>query len=342
MGVGYFGQLKPAGGRGPGDVIAGELSDQPSNGNEPSAPTVASEGVALGSSAPFISVAVRSYRRLPCLLELLGRLLAQGYPHFEVVVIEQSVGEREAYRARLEAVARDPRVRILEYPPLGAGRARNEAARQARGDVVLFLDDDDLPIGADWIAAHARNYDDPLCIAVSGRHVIDPARDPSSYDTQRNHRLCLRYSWLKFPRGRTHHSCRIVGVTQVAGTNASIRRSAIERGGGWDDETDHDEDSFNFRFARVRHDGEYFAYDPRPAILRRLDVPGGLGRRQQTVAARLRAELRFSHGVIRKYYPWRFWALYPAYVFCALERSCRHVFESRRLAKSWTQPSPIR
>jgi glycosyltransferase involved in cell wall biosynthesis len=316
-----------------------ERSDEPGDGKV--SPRVnAGESAAGAASVPFVSVAVRSYRRLPFLLELLERVLAQDYPRFEVVVIEQSVDEREAYRARLEAVARDARVRILEYPPLGAGRARNEAARQARGDIVLFLDDDDLPLGSDWIAAHARNYEDPRCIAVSGRHVVDEAKDPSHYDTQRNHRLCLRYSWLKFPRGRTYHSRRIVGVTQVAGTNASIRRSAIERGGGWDDETDHDEDSFNFRFARVRREGEYFAYDPSPAILRRLDVPGGLGRRQQSVAARLRSELRFSHGIIRKYHPWRFWALYPAYVFCALERACRHVFESRRVAKRW-EPSAV-
>jgi hypothetical protein len=134
------------------------------------------------------------------------------------------------------------------------------------------------------------------------------------------------------PRGRTYHGRRLVGVTQVAGTNASIRRSAIVRTGGWDDETDHDEDSFNFRFARVKRDGEYLAYDPRPAILRRLDVPGGLGRRQQSVYARLRSELRFSHAVIRRYYPWRFWMFYPLYVIVAVQRAFRHVFESRHFA----------
>lgn len=281
---------------------------------------------------PLVSVAVRSYHRLPQLLELLGRLRLQSYPNFEVVVIEQSSDVREHYREALEQAARDPRVRILEYPPLGAGRARNEAARQSRGEIVLFLDDDDLPQADDWIAAHAANFADPNCVAVSGRHVLNELDSPTKYDTPRNHRLCLRYSWLKMPRGRTYHSQRLRGVTQVAGTNAAIRRSAIERCGGWDDETDHDEDSFNFRFAAIKSAQEYFAYDPRPAILRRLDVPGGLGRRQQTVYARLRAELRFSHGVIRRYYPWRFWALYPVYVLCALERALRHVFESRRFA----------
>lgn len=280
----------------------------------------------------FVSVAVRSFRRLPQLVELIRRLQSQDYPHFEVVVIEQSVGEREAYRGIFRELGEDARVRILEYPPLGAGAARNEAARQCRGDIILFLDDDDLPMSASWISEHAENYADPSCVAVSGRHVVDERAEVSRYDTPRNHRLCLRYSWLKMPRGRTYHGRRIQGVTQVAGTNASIRRSAIERAGGWDDELDHDEDSFNFRFARVKRQDEYFAYDPRPAILRRLDIVGGLGRRQQGVWARLRSELRFSHGVIRRYHPWRFWALYPVYLGCAIERACRHVIESRRVA----------
>lgn len=281
---------------------------------------------------PFVSVAVRSYCRLPQLIELIGRLRLQTYPNFEVVVIEQSSLTREAYRSALTELSSDPRVRILEYPPLGAGRARNEAARQCRGELLLFLDDDDLPLEHDWIALHVENFTDPDCVAVSGRHVVNGHENPRNRDTARTHRLCLRYSWLKMPRGRTYCGRRLVGVTQVAGTNATIRRSAIARTGGWDDEDDHDEDSFNFRFERVRKSGEYFAYDPRPAILRRLDVPGGLGRRQQSVYARLRAELRFSHGVIRRYYPWRFWLLYPVYVLVAVQRACQHVLESRHFA----------
>lgn len=280
---------------------------------------------------PFVSVAVRSYRRLPELIELVRLLQRQRYPHFEVVVIEQSVLEREQFRADLTALARDPRVRILEYPVLGAAGARNEAARQARGELILFIDDDDVPIGEDWISRHASNFRDPACVAVSGRHVLEEGRDPAEYTTPRNVRLCLRYSWLKMPRGRAYHDRRIVGVTQVAGTNASIRKSAIMRAGGWDDEKDHDEDSFNFRFARIKSDSEYFAYDPQPAILRRLDIEGGLGRRQQNMLARLRSELRFSHVVIRRYFPVRFWALYPLYLFCAMLRAVLDVLEARRV-----------
>jgi glycosyltransferase involved in cell wall biosynthesis len=276
----------------------------------------------------FVSVAVRSYRRLPQLFELIAALQRQSHPDFEIVVIEQSPLDRERYRSQFERVSQDPRVRVLEYPALGAGAARNEAARQARGEIVLFIDDDDLPLGDDWISLHVENYADPACVAVSGRHVQHPL-EPAS-DSPRCRRLCLRYSWLKMPRGRTNYGGRIVGVTQVAGTNASIRRSAIERAGGWDNAEDHDEDSFNFRFARIKERHEYFVFDPQPVILRRLDVPGGLDRRQQTLAQRLLTELRYSHGVIRRYFPLRFWLLYQVYLACAAQRAVTHVLASRR------------
>jgi glycosyltransferase involved in cell wall biosynthesis len=286
------------------------------------------------SELPFVTVAVRSYRRLPQLLELVSLLQEQRYPTFEIVVIEQSVSERQRFRTELDALCADPRVRILEYAPLGAAGARNEAARQSRGEILLFIDDDDIPIDDGWIMAHAKNYADPACVAVSGRHVVDTARDPAEYTTPRNVRLCLRYSWLKMPRGRTFHGQRIVGVTQVAGTNASIRKSAVERAGGWDDEADHDEDSFNFRFARIKQPREHFVYDPEPAILRRLHIAGGLGRRQQDVYDRLRAELRFSHALIRRYFPVRFWTFYPLYLWSAVQRACKDVLEARRVTVS--------
>jgi glycosyltransferase involved in cell wall biosynthesis len=282
------------------------------------------------SAAPLVSVTVRSYQRLPHLLELLDALTRQDHPNFELVVIEQSSDlHLRAHRAALARFARDPRIRILSYPVLGAGRARIEAARQARGEVIVFMDDDDLPVGTQWLTALVRNFDDPRCMAVSGRQVssLTDVRAPTA--RPRDLRMCLRYSPLRMPRGRMRHGSRIEGVTQVAGGNAAIRRSAIERAGGWDPEDDHDEDSFAFRFAKVKRAGEYFAYDPLATMWRRLDAPGGLARRKQSVAERVRAELRYSHRVVRKYYPGRFHALYPCYVTLAATRAVAHVRQSQ-------------
>jgi len=278
---------------------------------------------------PFVSVAVRAFRRVPQLLELTRSLLAQEYPNFEIVIIEQSGEQRERFRGELTALARDARVRLLEYPALGAGRARIEAARQSRGEIIVFIDDDDLPCGQFWLATLVDNFRNPRCMGVSGRQLVAGEQDSDHHDTARNRRLCLRHSFLRMPRARVQHRTRLEGVTHVSGGNAAIRASAIQRTGGWDPEDDHDEDSFSFRFARVRQPGDFFVYDPEAVILRRLDVPGGLARRTQGVAERVRSELRYSHRVVRKYYPWRFFLLYPCYLWLAGARALHHVRQAQ-------------
>ena len=74
---------------------------------------------------PFVTVVIRSYRRIPAMLELLAACRAQEYPAFEILVVEQTGPERETHRAALDAAQADPRVRVLEVPPLGPAGARN-------------------------------------------------------------------------------------------------------------------------------------------------------------------------------------------------------------------------
>lgn len=292
-------------------------------------PDRARRAPASGESTPFVSIAVRAFQRIPQLLELLQALLEQQYPNFEIVVVEQSGQQREPFREQIAALCRDPRLRWLEYPPLGAGRARIEAARLCRGEILVFMDDDDLPCGTRWLATLIQNFRDPHCMGVSGRQQIAGQPDSDRHDTERNRRLCLRHSFLRMPRARVQHHSRLEGVTHVSGGNAAIRASAIQRSGGWDPEEDHDEDSFSFRFARVRQPGDFFVYDPEAVMLRRLDVPGGLGRRAQSVAERVRAELQYSHRVVRKYFPWRFFLFYPCYLWLAATRALQHVHQSQ-------------
>jgi glycosyltransferase involved in cell wall biosynthesis len=272
-----------------------------------------------------VSVVVRSYRRTPILLELLERVLDQSYSSYEVVVIEQTPDLAHELRSHLDVLvaAHGGKLRILYFPPLGAVQARNQAWRAARNEVVLFVDDDDLPIGRDWVKHHAENFHDPLCIGVSGRHVFTPDEDPSPFNTDKNRRTVLRYTFLKIPRGRNRSTQRVKGIQILHGTNTSIRRAAIERACGWDENVSEfvDENSFDFRFDRIRRKGEYFVYDPLPVIWRRLDVEGGLERRLASIERLLRYEFDYSHGLLRRYYPLRFYCFYPAYVVLGIYRA---------------------
>ncbi len=282
---------------------------------------------------PFVSVAIRSYMRLDYVIELVERCLAQDYPSFEVVVIEQSEPIRERYRAELTRLQQDPRVRILEYGKLGYIGARNEGIRQSRGEVILFMDDDDLPVGRDWIANHAKNYLDPKCVAVIGREVDREDEDPTRHDSWLAHKQTLAYSpILKFPSARNRHSKRIEGVQSIKGGGCSIRRSAIERVGLWDADLvglSHEERWFDFRFQRLREPGEYYVYDPTAVMLRRKEIEGGMDRRSRPVESVLMEELVYSHKVIRHFFPARFYAFYPAYLAVHSLRTLRWFHESQ-------------
>jgi glycosyltransferase involved in cell wall biosynthesis len=259
------------------------------------------------------------------LLELLERLLDQDYPNYEVVVIEQTPDLGAEERARLDALAASERsrLRIAYYPPLGAVRARNEGWKNARNDIVLFIDDDDLPLGREWVRQHANNFADPLCMGVSGRHAFTPDEDPTQFDTDEYRRTVLRYTFFKMPRARNRLSQRVKGVEILHGTNTSIRRDAIERAGGWDEDVTEfvDENSFDFRYAKIRKPGEYFLYDPLPTIWRRFDIQGGTGRRWASIERLLRLEFDYSHGLLRRYHPLRFYSMYPAYLVLGVTRA---------------------
>jgi glycosyltransferase involved in cell wall biosynthesis len=277
---------------------------------------------------PFVSVIVRAFRRPGPLEELIARLRAQTYPAFEIVVVEQS--EDPALLARLEALG-DPRLRVLARPPLGAPGARNEAIRHARGDILLLIDDDDLPVGDGWIAAHVAAYQDPLCVGVVGRLSSHPAGKTSVRFPRITRFRALRYTFWKDTWGYVNGPLPKRGARFLIGSNASVRRALVERVGGWDEGIGYgEEQSFSFRFHRSRRRGEYFAYDPAPVIHRRVDVPGGLDRRTSADWYRqeLAGRVAYYHRVVGHYFPWRFRLLYPLFVARAVQQAWGWIWDN--------------
>src|SRR4051812_22666011 len=142
----------------------------------------------------FVSVVVRSYRRQKALLELVGRLREQRFPAFEIVILEQS--EAPELVNELRALG-DARVKVVVAPPMSPPAARNEAIRHSSGDIVLLIDDDDLPIGVDWIERHAKNYDDPNCMGVVGRLVANPEKMNAPRFPRIVRHFAMRYTLFK-------------------------------------------------------------------------------------------------------------------------------------------------
>lgn len=265
-------------------------------------------------SHPRVSVVVRSFNRLGALAELLAALLAQDHDDFEIVVVEQSTVRAPEDIARVEALARDPRVRVLRSEPLGGPGARNAGVRAARGDLFVFIDDDDLPIGNDWLRRHEANFDDPKCLGVTGQFVDDGVVTPY-VNLERARRDVLSFNVLMWQRVYARTDLR-KRVDSLMGGNAAIPRRTLERFGLWDECTPiEDEPSLAYRIHAGKREDEYLVFDPSVQMLRRLDVPGGMAKRTMSGPRYAKRVFTFLHNIIGHYFPVRFVLLYPAYFY---------------------------
>jgi glycosyltransferase involved in cell wall biosynthesis len=268
----------------------------------------------------FVSVVVRSYKRGEALKELVHRLQRQRYPSFEVVILEQS-DDPELVRY-LKSLG-DPRIHVCIAPPTNPPAARNEAIRHSSGEIILLIDDDDLPIGEDWIEKHADNYADPMCMGVVGRLVSDPDNIvPPRFPRLVRH-FAMRYTPFKDTISLTYNTVRKERIDYLIGSNASVRRSLIERIGGWDEGIPmNEEQSFAIKFARERRKGEMFVFDPNPLMWRRTDVPGGLDRRRgdDWHMRELEARLFYYKHVVGYYFQRRYRILLPLFWLRGIEQ----------------------
>ena len=100
----------------------------------------------MSNENPLVSVIIPTYKRADRLLIALSSVLGQTYQNTEIIVVNDNVPESEWDSATRKALAplNDSRVRIVDTAGhTGGGTARNFACRQACGEYLAFLDDDD-------------------------------------------------------------------------------------------------------------------------------------------------------------------------------------------------------
>lgn len=99
-----------------------------------------------------VTVAIPTYNRAPLLRQTLEGLARQDFPEaeFEVLVIDNNSRDDTAAVVRSFAGARPAPRHVLETAQ-GLDHARNRAIAEARGEIVLFGDDDILT-EPDWIS----------------------------------------------------------------------------------------------------------------------------------------------------------------------------------------------
>src|SRR4051812_17135636 len=98
-----------------------------------------------------ITVAICTYNRADLLAQTLAGIARQEFPHdhYEVLVIDNNSRDHTAEVVARFATARPAPRHILE-PQQGLDYGRNRAIAEARGEIILFADDDIL-VQPDWL-----------------------------------------------------------------------------------------------------------------------------------------------------------------------------------------------
>lgn len=87
---------------------------------------------------PLVTVIVASYNGERFLRQTLASLFAQDFDSFEVVFVDDGSKDRTA------EIANSFPLRYIHQPNKGLPAARNTGLAEAKGDLIAFLDDDDL------------------------------------------------------------------------------------------------------------------------------------------------------------------------------------------------------
>lgn len=256
--------------------------------------------VAARRELPFVSIVIATYGRRQQLVETLGKIRQDSYPHYEVIVVDQTEEEEGPQGEPSFPLPSTNEVRYFHLPIANLAAARNFGIEQSRGEIILFCDDDTIPFPA-WVHAHARHYADPQIMAVAGGEIVSPdsAVDRSLHRAKWK-RVLFRIlafwqdlkSWFTHSKARGRIGNRIVaqftrtgallhdwtveGTTLVdfgKGCNMSFRRTVFSLVGLFDirctgrEETD--------LFLRMKRKGMLVRYDSAAKVLHLKAGTGG-------------------------------------------------------------------
>jgi GT2 family glycosyltransferase len=218
------------------------------------------------------SIIIATYDRV----DSLRRLLAGIQQHFGASNIAHEV--IVANNARDEAVARrindavnelaqgtGARMRLVREPLAGKCRAQNAAIREARGNVLVFFDDD-VEVTPKWLEIASEFFRSKPFDVMQGPILVPPEveHDTKFLEAQR------RFRTINF----VQYSPQLAEIKTLTGANMAVRRELMAKLGGFNEELGPGRSgiSEDVEFAqRVLRSGARIGYEHRAAVYHEVD-----------------------------------------------------------------------
>jgi GT2 family glycosyltransferase len=192
---------------------------------------IGDSGLILSTSAsgcaarPAVSVIVCTLGHRSIVWSCLRSLLAQNCQPCETILVHN--GEFDESLARQAA---NFGVRLIQEPRRGVCAARNRAIPVARGEILVFVDDD-VVAEPDWLHELLEGFTDPSVACSTGR-VILKGRIPHPEDRAHRYFLSDRAltNWT-ISKAQTGWFQIALGEPVGFGCNMAFRRSFFEKNG---------------------------------------------------------------------------------------------------------------
>jgi glycosyltransferase involved in cell wall biosynthesis len=218
------------------------------------------------SEPPRFTVVVPTHCRRDLAVRLIRALDDQEFRDFEAIVVVD--GPDEGTTTELRALETSFPLKVLEQPHRGVAAARNRGAEAARGEILLFLDDDMAPHPA-LLAEHDRSHREGAQVVLG--HL------PLDRESPRTGVAAAVGRWAERRRARLAAGDD-VAVSDLLTGQMSVPRRAFERLGGFDlaftrgglvPGADRD---FGYR---ARKDGLRIVFNPAAISYQRYEVDAG-------------------------------------------------------------------
>ena len=184
------------------------------------------EGIYQSLVQPKISIVIPAHNEEESLPATLAAALAQEYPDYEVIVVDNASSDRTTEVALAHALSspRGGRVRVVREDRKGLLHARERGRLEATGEVIVNMDADCLP-DAGWLARGAAHFADFRVVAAAG---------PYYYHDGDAVFRAFSYAAQKHVYRAANLAAQALGVGAVLiGGNSFIRAEALRKAGGY-------------------------------------------------------------------------------------------------------------
>lgn len=201
---------------------------------------------------PNVSVIVPAFNAAKTLPTCLKSILKQNYPTRKVEIIVINDGSTDKTITFLRSFTLSERFKVIRHSEnCGLAAARNTGIKNAKGDILIFLDSD-MEVEEDFIEKHVSSHGKSGVIGVLGS-ILPDIENP--YDKYQRYLYESKRGAAKFDINKP------IPFNTFIFNNTSIKRTIFEKTGLFDENIKMyggEDTEFSYRICKYYPEGLYF------------------------------------------------------------------------------------